>query len=238
MRPDSSDPGSDVELLALIARGDAAAFAAFFRRHRGDVYRFALHMTASHAVADDVTQDAFMAVMRAAGRYEPGRAAATAWLCGIARNVVRRRLARERRLRALEDEPDGAALIDGDADPLDDLTRAERVESVRRAVLSLPVRYREAVVLCDLHELSYADAAEALGCAVGTVRSRLHRGRALLASKLATGADPEARGVASVAQERRAQRFDSSDRTADASVTDRPRVIKLVRAVSGARNLA
>jgi hypothetical protein len=62
--------------------------------------------------------------------------------------------------------------------------RVERVEAVRRAVLSLPLRYREAVVLCDLQELSYADAAGALGCAVGTVRSRLHRGRALLASKL------------------------------------------------------
>jgi RNA polymerase sigma-70 factor (ECF subfamily) len=80
---------------------------------------------------------------------------------------------------------------DGDAewpgtclDPLEDLTRAEAVASLRKAILTLPLRYREAVVLCDLQELSYAGAAEALGCAVGTVRSRLHRGRALLASKL------------------------------------------------------
>ena len=71
-----------------------------------------------------------------------------------------------------------------DDDLLGDLTRAEESRRVREAVLTLPVRYREAVVLCDLQELSYADAAAALGCAVGTVRSRLHRGRALLAAKL------------------------------------------------------
>ena len=71
-----------------------------------------------------------------------------------------------------------------DADALGDLTRAESIEALREAVLTLPVRYREAVVLCDLQEMSYADAASALGCAVGTVRSRLHRGRALLAVKL------------------------------------------------------
>ena len=59
-------------------------------------------------------------------------------------------------------------------------------ESCTKAVLTLPVRYREAVVLCDLQELTYAEAAAALECAVGTVRSRLHRGRALLASKLRT----------------------------------------------------
>jgi len=68
---------------------------------------------------------------------------------------------------------------------LGDLTRAESIEALRQAVLTLPVRYREAVVLCDLQELSYADASAALGCAIGTVRSRLHRGRALLATKLA-----------------------------------------------------
>jgi RNA polymerase sigma-70 factor (ECF subfamily) len=58
------------------------------------------------------------------------------------------------------------------------------LDALRRAVLSLPLRYREAVVLCDLQETPYAEAADALGCAVGTVRSRLHRGRALLAAKM------------------------------------------------------
>ena len=68
--------------------------------------------------------------------------------------------------------------------PAADLVRAEGIDRVRKAVLTLPVRYREVVVLCDLQELSYAETADALGCAVGTVRSRLHRARALLAAKL------------------------------------------------------
>ena len=69
-------------------------------------------------------------------------------------------------------------------DPLGDLTRAESVEKLRQAVLALPAHYREVVVLCELHEMSYVEAAGALGCAVGTVRSRLHRARAMLAEKM------------------------------------------------------
>jgi RNA polymerase sigma-70 factor (ECF subfamily) len=69
-------------------------------------------------------------------------------------------------------------------DPLDELARNETIATVRQAVLALPSHYREVVVLCDLHEMSYAEAAEVLRCAVGTVRSRLHRARALLIQKL------------------------------------------------------
>ncbi len=68
--------------------------------------------------------------------------------------------------------------------PLDDLTRAETIETVRKAVLSLPPKYREVVVLCELQDVSYGETAEILGCAIGTVRSRLHRARALLLAKL------------------------------------------------------
>jgi RNA polymerase sigma-70 factor (ECF subfamily) len=70
------------------------------------------------------------------------------------------------------------------SDPLADLACRERVEALRRAVISLPRRYREVVVLCDLEEVDYAEAAAALGCPIGTVRSRLHRARLLLAEKL------------------------------------------------------
>jgi len=160
-------------------------------------------MTGAPAAADDVTQDVFMVVMRTATRYEAGRSGVAAWLCGIARNCARQRLGRERPFQPLDDLDEGAIEdVEGPVDPLADLTRAEGIARVRRAVLSLPLRYREVVVLCDLQELSYAEAAEALACAVGTVRSRLHRGRQLLATKLsalegetsreapATGADP------------------------------------------------
>jgi RNA polymerase sigma-70 factor (ECF subfamily) len=177
------DSVSDEELLRRIAVGDAAAFTALFRRRQSDVYRFALHMTGCPAVAEDVAQDVFLALICDAGRYEAGRATVKAWLAGIARNHARRRLERERAAVPLDDnhEEPGTALH---PDPLDALARTERVEAVRRAILTLPVAYREAVVLCDLQELTYAEAAVALECAVGTVRSRLHRGRALLGSKM------------------------------------------------------
>jgi RNA polymerase sigma-70 factor (ECF subfamily) len=185
-----TDSARDADLLRSTAQGDAEAFGALFERRRGDVYRYALHMTGSPSIAEDVTQEVFLAVMRDAGRYEASRATVTAWLCGIARNHVLRRLERDRPMQPLDDED---ALFDTQVapeDPLGDLTAAERVETLRRAVQTLPLRYREAVVLCDLQEMSYADAATAMGCAVGTVRSRVHRGRALLASKLSVRTDP------------------------------------------------
>ncbi len=145
-------------------------------------------MTGRPAVADDVAQETFLAVLRDAGRYDAARATVVAWLCGIARHHVLRRFERERPMHSIESDDDPVLddrLLAVDQTVLNDLTRAEQVDAVRDAVMTLPLRYREAVVLCDLQELSYADAASALGCALGTVRSRLHRGRALLASKLA-----------------------------------------------------
>ena len=179
----AEDP-SDEELIARIVSGDREAFAALYRRRRADVYRFALHVSGSAPVADDVTQDVFMAVIHHAGRYQPDRAGVVAWLLGIARNHVRRSLDRRPSESLPEDDSEAARTLAIDADPLAGLARRQHVAALRRAVLELPVRYREAVVLCDLQELSYADAAHVLGCAIGTIRSRLHRGRALLASRL------------------------------------------------------
>src|SRR5688572_18136059 len=188
------EPTSDDVLLARIASGAADALAALFQRRQGDVYRFALHMSGAIAVAEDVTQDVFLVVMRDAGRYEPGRSTVAAWLCGIARNCVRQRLERDGKWDSLDEEPlreDAQAMVH--PDPLGELTRGERVEMLRRAVFALPLRYREVVVLCDLEELTYAEAADALGCAIGTVRSRLHRARTMLAVKLAALREAEAR---------------------------------------------
>jgi RNA polymerase sigma-70 factor (ECF subfamily) len=196
----AQDDLRDDELIGRVAAGDAEAFAALFRRRQGQIYRFALHMTASASIAEDVTQEVFLAVISDAARYDATRASVAAWLCGIARNHVRRRAERDRLLQPLAsrfgDEGDDGDRIEDrlaiEPQALGDLTRAESIESLRQAVLTLPVRYREAVVLCDLQELSYADAAVALGCALGTVRSRLHRGRSLLAAKLAASAEAKA----------------------------------------------
>jgi RNA polymerase sigma-70 factor (ECF subfamily) len=185
-----TDRVPDDELLGHATAGDAQAFAELFRRRHPDVFRFALHMTGLVSTAEDVVQDVFMVVMRDGARYDAGRGTVASWLCGIARNCVRQRLDRDRRLTPVDFADDGepSAVDHGSVDPLAGLLRAERIETVRRAVHALPLPYREAVVLCDLQELSYGDAAAALGCPVGTVRSRLHRARTMLAARLAVSA--------------------------------------------------
>jgi len=175
---------SDERLIASVAAGDADALGVLFRRSQQHVYRFALHLTGSPAIADDVTQDVFVTVIRDARRFEAGRASVVAWLCGIARNFVRRRLGPTREVASIDDETFDGPMPVVTADPLSDLTSGEELESLRRAVLSLPLKYREVIVLCDLQEMSYQDAASTVECAVGTVRSRLHRARALLTAKM------------------------------------------------------
>jgi RNA polymerase sigma-70 factor (ECF subfamily) len=180
---------TDAELLRLMLCGDEDAFTALYRRRQGGVYRFALQMSGSEALAEDVVQEVFMVLMRDGRNFDPTRGSLAAYLYGIARNHVLRAFERERSLVPLDADSDDS----GDAthenlvahfDPLGDLARGEMVEKLRQAVLVLPAHYREALVLCELHELSYVDAAGALGCAVGTVRSRLHRARAMLGEKM------------------------------------------------------
>ncbi|HEV7890318.1 MAG TPA: RNA polymerase sigma factor [Pyrinomonadaceae bacterium] len=180
---------TDAELLRLMLGGDEEAFTALYRRRQGGVYRFALQMSGSEALAEDVAQEVFMVLMRDGGNFDPSRGSLAAYLYGIARNHVLRAFERERSFVPLETDADDSndaphANLVAHFDPLGDLTRGEMVEKLRQAVLALPAHYREALVLCELHELSYADAAGALGCAVGTVRSRLHRARAMLAEKM------------------------------------------------------
>jgi RNA polymerase sigma-70 factor (ECF subfamily) len=186
---------SDDDLLRLMIAGDEDAFTELYRRRQGGVYRFALHMSGSEAIAEDVTQEVFMVLMREAHNYDPQRGSLSAYLYGISRNHVLRRLERDRLFVAFADgsqdeaQSTPATLI-AEGDPLCDLTRSEMIEAVRGAVLALPAHYREVVVLCDLHEMSYAEAAEVLNCAVGTIRSRLHRARSLLIEKLRATNEP------------------------------------------------
>jgi RNA polymerase sigma-70 factor, ECF subfamily len=187
MRPTHSDD----DLLRLTLAGDQEAFLALYRRRQGGIYRFALHMSGDPGVAEEVTQEVFMALIQGGGHYDAARGSLAAFLYGMARNHVLRRLERDRRyvpLREESSEEGGRGGWNGTSlnaqDPLAELTRADLIGRVRQAVLALPVAYREVVVLCDLEELDYAQAAGLLGCPVGTVRSRLHRARTLLTEKL------------------------------------------------------
>ena len=172
---------SDEDLLGAARGGDEAAFTALYRRRQGAVYRFALHMSGDAAASEDVTQEVFLALLQGGGRFDPSRGTLLSFLYGVARNLVLRRI-EKKPPEELAEEP----LADDDV--LDDLTRRETIEAVRSTVLSLPTQYREAVVLCDLENASYEDAAAALDCPLGTVRSRLSRGRAMLAQKLSAKA--------------------------------------------------
>ncbi len=177
------EPESDDDLVARIAGGDQEALSALFTRRSPTVLRFALRITGVRATAEDITQDVFLTVIRLAHRYKPGRSSVVAWLCGIARNHARHRRRRDRTVPP-DQLPSVAQRCTVASDPAEALEKTEDVEALRAAILSLPMRYREVVVLCGLQQLSYEEAADALGCAVGTVRSRLHRGRTLLARKL------------------------------------------------------
>src|SRR5919199_4507419 len=167
-----SQQQTDMELLQLMLAGDEDAFTALYHRRQAGVYRFALQMSGSESLAEDVVQETFMALMRDGRNFDPSRGSLASYLYGIARNQVLRAFASTRAHVSFDADSEGEYdaphenLVSRD-DPLGDLTRGEAVEKLRQAVLALPSHYREALVLCELHEMSYAEAAAALGCAVG-----------------------------------------------------------------------
>jgi RNA polymerase sigma-70 factor (ECF subfamily) len=136
-------------------------------------------------VAEEVTQEVFLFLVQRGRDFDPQRGALGAYLFGVARNYVRRAMEKSYSdaMNLTPAEDDDPALVT-DFDPVLDIARRQTSKAVRKAVLSLPEHYREVVVLCDLQEQSYAQAAQALGCALGTVRSRLHRAHEMLMRKL------------------------------------------------------
>jgi RNA polymerase sigma-70 factor, ECF subfamily len=180
---------TDEQLLLQALDGNEDAFTALYRRRQGPVYRFALHMSGSAQIADEVTQDVFMFLLQRGRDFDPSRGTVGAYLFGVARNYVRRAMEKSHTeammtTPAEEDDP----FLVTNSDPVDDIARGQTSKAVWKAVLSLPEHYREVVVLCDLQDQSYAHAAEALGCAIGTIRSRLHRAHEMLVRKLQNSA--------------------------------------------------
>jgi RNA polymerase sigma-70 factor (ECF subfamily) len=168
----------DVGLLADIAAGVEQAFVELYGRRHNDVYRFAFAMAKSRSFAQDVTQEVFLNALENARRFDSRKGSVRAWLFGCARYVTLDRLRLERRWT--DDMPAELTTLDSDESLLAD----QRVERLHAAIARLPVEYREALVLFELQELSYVETAAVLDCPVGTVRSRLHRGRALLKAML------------------------------------------------------
>ena len=174
----------DAGLIALARRGDAVAFSRLFAGFERSIFRYAAHMCGRDA-ADDVVQETFLAVLRGTGQYDAGKGTVGNYLFGIARHFVLRRLSgREVASFDLDEHDERTAWADDRPSVLDSLSREETIKAVRAAIGSLPAPYREVVVLCELQEMSYVDAAAVVQCPVGTVRSRLHRARGLLTAKL------------------------------------------------------
>jgi RNA polymerase sigma-70 factor (ECF subfamily) len=169
----SLDP--DTELLKRFRAGDREAFTVLYRAHQAPVFRFALAMTGDESQAAEVTQEVFIWLIHHPDSFDATRGTLGAFLSGVARKFLRRKRAQELRWAPLDE----LSLADARSPTVDC-----DGEALRRAIVALPEKYREVVVRCDLEEKSYEEAAGAIGIAVGTVRSRLHRARALLARKL------------------------------------------------------
>jgi RNA polymerase sigma-70 factor (ECF subfamily) len=154
---------------------DRAAFTSLYRAHEPAVFRFALSMTGDRGIAAEITQDVFVWLIHHPDAFDPARGQLTPFLLGVARKFLLRHAHTDPRLVPLEGHDHPAEGIEDDR---------PSVLALRAAIAALPGRYREVVILCDLEGLTYEEAAVALGCVTGTVRSRLHRARQFLSRKL------------------------------------------------------
>ena len=155
-----------------------AEFQAAFDQHKDAVYRFAWRMSGSAAAAEDITQDAFVGLLRYPDRFDPARGTLRAFLLGIARNLALKHWRTEHRFEPLDDDERGVA------EPVD-LERGDVGDMVGRAVRALRPLQREVVILAEYEGLTLAEIARAVDADVGTVKSRLHRARENLRRMLA-----------------------------------------------------
>jgi RNA polymerase sigma-70 factor (ECF subfamily) len=169
-------PPTDEELHQRIRGGDRSALAELYERREPALYRYALGLSGSRAIAEESVHEAFLKLLENGARFDAGRGSLEAYLYGMVRNLVR--MARRRQYAEAGREP---AAKD---DVLRSLIGDEETAALYRAIQELPAAYRETVVLCDLEERRYEDAARLMECPSGTIRSRLHRARRLLAAKL------------------------------------------------------
>jgi RNA polymerase sigma-70 factor (ECF subfamily) len=177
-------PETDSELLGQMMLGDEHGFLCLYRKYQQPVYRFCLRISGSGHIAEEATQETFMVMIRAPQQYDPERGPLLLYLFGIARHLLWGSMKKERLFTSLEDDWEQPAA--GDSDMLANLAKNEQAEQIRQAILALPRKYREVIVLCALQELSYAEAASVVGCSIGTVRSRVHRAKQILIRKLKT----------------------------------------------------
>jgi RNA polymerase sigma-70 factor (ECF subfamily) len=177
----------DTECMARLAAGDTGALRHLYERHGRALLRFSTAMCRSRQVAEDLVHDTFVALMREPFGFDPAQGTVYGYLCGVLRHRVSRHYRQQKRWVSLDLDDDSAEPPAPDSsNPVDEIARSEITAAFRRAMLELPLQHREIIALCDLEELPYATVATVLNCPVGTVRSRLHRARALLTLRLAS----------------------------------------------------
>ena len=177
----------DSDCMARLAAGDSHAVHALYQRHGRALLRFSSAMCRSRQAAEDMVHDTFVALMRERISFDPAQGSVFGYLCGVLRHRVSRHFRQQRRWVPLniDDDSSQAHSVESGG-PADEIARSEITAAFRRAMLELPLQHREVIALCDLEELPYATVAGILDCPVGTVRSRLHRARALLTIRLAS----------------------------------------------------
>jgi RNA polymerase sigma factor (sigma-70 family) len=176
----------ELRLVRAYLGGDAAAFEALYARHRGALEVFACYLKGNRTDAEDLCQSTWLAAIRSLASYQ-GRSSFRAWLHGIALNLHHDQL-RQPRLAAVPLESE-LSRDDPEGDPQRAVERADTVRAVREALARLDPRQREVVVLSKILGFRYHETAAALGCPIGTVKSRLHYAVAALRADLA--ASPE-----------------------------------------------
>jgi RNA polymerase sigma-70 factor (ECF subfamily) len=175
--------GEDAEYVAQLVAGNGGALRPLYERHGRALLRFSAAMCRSRQSAEDMVHDTFIELMREPANFDPAQGSVFAYLCGVLRHRISHHFRQQKRWVALVDE-DGSAQVHDAPGPAEEIARNELTAAFRRAMLELPLPHREVIALCDLEELPYTTVASILDCPVGTVRSRLHRARALLTIRL------------------------------------------------------
>jgi len=178
------DRTTDEALLARASQGEEAAFLALYERYRDPIYRFAYRLLGSAALAEDITHDCFLSLLRRPEAFDPTRAALRTYLYAAVCNLALKQFRRPRLEVTLDDlnhEPPATEA----QQPLRQLLAAELSEAVRRAIDNLPQLQREALILFEYEELSLAEIAAVVEADVGAVKARLARARENLRRELA-----------------------------------------------------
>jgi RNA polymerase sigma-70 factor (ECF subfamily) len=182
----ASSCSDDLSFVRGIVDGDPDAVAAVYERYGGLIFRFSLRLSSDKSIAEEVTQEVFLALIRQASHFDARRGELSTWLCGIARNLVWKYLRRSQRWESLEDdyEMDVSAIGSVAASPYEVIENRDMSALLWRSIEELPPLLKEILVLCEFEELSYHAAATITNVPLGTVRSRLSRAKARLAQLL------------------------------------------------------